>query len=167
MIWKWMRISSYPIKLLFYISTQIGFRGLKTNVEKYYDKWGQPYSIRWPHLSFFYLGWGAGIRTPIGRSRVGSPTVERHPNAVSEKYDTLTLKPCQPIIRQKAGLPLWQPGRNVTAFELLVRKRLSSLFASSNNRAPFEAEPVDSANNEENCQREFKNRNFINEGDIG
>jgi hypothetical protein len=24
-------------------------------------------------------GWGAGIRTPIGRSRVGSPTVERHP----------------------------------------------------------------------------------------
>ena len=42
-----------------------------------------------------YDGWGAGIRTPIGRSRVGSPTVERHPNVVSEKYDTLTLMPCQ------------------------------------------------------------------------
>jgi hypothetical protein len=45
----------------------------------------------------FNLNWGAGIRTPIGRSRVGSPTVERHPNVVSEKYDTLTLKPCQAI----------------------------------------------------------------------
>ena len=41
--------------------------------------------------------WGAGIRTPIGRSRVGSPTVERHPNVVSEGYDTLTLKPCQAV----------------------------------------------------------------------
>jgi hypothetical protein len=44
---------------------------------------------------FVYDGWGAGIRTPIGRSRVGSPTVERHPNVFSGKYDTLTLALCQ------------------------------------------------------------------------
>ena len=31
--------------------------------------------------SRFLLSWGTGIRTPIGRSRVGSPTVERYPNA--------------------------------------------------------------------------------------
>jgi hypothetical protein len=49
-------------------------------------------------------GWGAGIRTPIGRSRVGSPTVERHPNtctaetelsAVCTTYDTPTIASCQ------------------------------------------------------------------------
>src|SRR5689334_18833329 len=48
-------------------------------------------------------GWGAGIRTPIGRSRVGSPTVERHPNVVSERYDTLTLQPCQAVAKIKPG----------------------------------------------------------------
>src|SRR6266516_2056645 len=42
-----------------------------------------------------YDGWGAGIRTPIGRSRVGSPTVERHPKVISGKYNTLTLAHCQ------------------------------------------------------------------------
>ena len=60
--------------------------------------------------------WGAGIRTPIGRSRVGSPTVERHPNAVSESYDTLTLKPCQAVYHQarlkKTRGARGQPGSN-------------------------------------------------------
>ncbi len=45
--------------------------------------------------SYLTVGWGAGIRTPIGRSRVGSPTVERHPNVIGERYDTLTLAHCQ------------------------------------------------------------------------
>jgi hypothetical protein len=40
-------------------------------------------------------GWGAGIRTPISRSRVGCPTIERHPNLVRVKYDTLTVAICQ------------------------------------------------------------------------
>src|SRR6266487_4583512 len=47
-------------------------------------------------------GWGAGIRTPIGRSRVGSPTVERHPietggrlPVIGEEYNTLTFARCQ------------------------------------------------------------------------
>src|SRR5581483_8234274 len=45
-------------------------------------------------------GWGTGIRTPIGRSRVGSPTVERYPIRtrpmfVRESYDTLTFASCQ------------------------------------------------------------------------
>ncbi len=40
------------------------------------------------------MGWGAGIRTPIGRSRVGSPTVERHPISVLD-YDTRTAVDCQ------------------------------------------------------------------------
>src|SRR5579875_3637664 len=34
------------------------------------------------HLALSCAGWGAGIRTPIDRSRVGSPTIERHPNLV-------------------------------------------------------------------------------------
>src|SRR5436189_26967 len=47
-------------------------------------------------------GWGAGIRTPIGRSRVDSPTVERHPietggrlPVVGEEYNTLTFARCK------------------------------------------------------------------------
>ncbi len=46
-------------------------------------------------------GWGAGIRTPIGRSRVGSPTVERHPNKLVwtrprlRKHITAATRICQ------------------------------------------------------------------------
>ena len=46
-------------------------------------------------------GWGAGIRTPIGRSRVGSPTIERHPNLVRGVYDTLALGDCQAYVSTK------------------------------------------------------------------
>lgn len=38
-----------------------------------------------------YVSWGAGIRTPIGRSRVGSPTVERHPISVLNQEWLLLL----------------------------------------------------------------------------
>lgn len=47
-------------------------------------------------------GWGAGIRTPIGRSRDGSPTIERHPNIsrsfVRDAYDTVSSRECQAAI---------------------------------------------------------------------
>jgi len=53
-------------------------------------------------LSQLLPGWGAGIRTPIGRSRVGSPTIERHPNMscsfVRAAYDTVSIRECQAAI---------------------------------------------------------------------
>ncbi len=50
-------------------------------------------------------GWGAGIRTPIGRSRVGSPTIERHPIVCSDlseislraMYITVPVARCQAV----------------------------------------------------------------------
>jgi hypothetical protein len=46
----------------------------------------------------FFHSWGAGIRTPIDRSRVGRPTIERHP--ITSRvwcYDTLSWKCCQAL----------------------------------------------------------------------
>src|SRR6266496_4954280 len=63
-----------------------------------------------------YDGWGAGIRTPIGRSRVGSPTVERHPKVVSEKYDTLTPAPCQAMSCALNNSAKPHPAENVRRF---------------------------------------------------
>src|SRR6266480_570251 len=44
-------------------------------------------------LPLLKIGWGAGIRTPIDRSRVGRPTVERHPNTVSFVGVYYTMRP--------------------------------------------------------------------------
>src|SRR5579883_2092861 len=41
-----------------------------------------------------FQSWSAGIRTPIGRSRVGSPTIERHSNVLREMYNTLSVRGC-------------------------------------------------------------------------
>ena len=69
-----------------------------------------------PVYHYDCFGWGAGIRTPIGRSRVGSPTVERHPNVASERYDTLTLMPCQGIFWAFNDSAKPHPAKNVRRF---------------------------------------------------
>ena len=40
--------------------------------------------VRMPHLGIRNVGWEAGIRTPIGGSRVRSLTVRRPPNVANE-----------------------------------------------------------------------------------
>jgi len=81
---------------------------------------------------------------------------------VSEKYDTLTLMSCQAMFwlvnklsdkkRTKSQVAILATWLECNYFESLVRKRLSTLFATCNNRAPFEAEPVNGANAKEHNQ---------------
>ena len=79
-----------------------------------------------------YDSWGAGIRTPIGRSRVGSPTVERHPNVVSGKYDTLTHARCQAKFCALNVSAKPQPAENVRRFCSAKRgKRLATEFSNA------------------------------------
>ncbi len=89
---------------------------MKGKVASHNDKRGHPILCGLVPFIIVYLGWGAGIRTPIGRSRVGSPTIERHPNVVSEKYDTLTLVPCQAMFCALNDSAKPHPAENVRRF---------------------------------------------------
>ncbi len=89
---------------------------MKGKVANHNDKRGQSALYGLVPFIIVSLSWGAGIRTPIGRSRVGSPTVERHPNVVSEKYDTLTLVPCQAMFCALNDSAKPHPAENVRRF---------------------------------------------------
>ncbi len=128
------------------------------------------------------LGWGAGIRTPIGRSRVGSPTIERHPNFVGGMYDTLSLVGCQASFSILDGSPstlastlsqVWycrdrsEWGGEVTPYKRLVCQCLGRFLITRNDTSSLEPIPVDGTNDEEYYQCEFKEWYVINEGNVG